>query len=733
MPRGARTGRAPRMDAHPRPFVQVPTRCIGQQVQRVRPMVGRARRPVEWFDTQEPTGSGTGRHDARDGCKRRSPRPWCGLSPRVTCWPCSPSSPPRSSTTPPGRDSPPVGPGSGSVAMTLCAAMPGSDVTVDVLTAAGDTVLARAELTAVRLGATPGAAPDDDQPDRGAGAPLRRRPAHRDVDVLGPRARPGHRSGRARHGGGAAPRLTPGPRSTGRCRQPRAPRRPRRPAGDRAGRHGVLVVPHRCTPWMSRVDDVRNTSSASSSAVIGRSRSSAPVHSSTSARVTPARQPEHSGGVASSPSSTTKTLDPVPSQRRPAVFTSTASVRAARLGVGERDHVVGVRRRLQPGGRGALVAGPGHDDHLRRRRPGGHRGHRDDQGRAGVAAVGAERAGAAGQGDAQPQRLPVVLGVGGEHLVDGVAQQVEVGRVEPEAAGRARQPVEVPGQRERDSVDDLGRLEHPVADGEPVVEDRDQRRVGPSRTVPSTQTFIAPSSSSRRWAATSSSRRAFSSVSSHSPAASEPQVMPAPVPRCSRPSATRTSGCRRRGRPAAGRRRPSPPRRSRARAARARARAIAVSALDLGAPVTEPGGKVAAEQGRPAGVRTQPGRARSRRGARGRGAPRRRTARGTSTEPVTATAPRSLRTRSTIITFSARSLAVSPAAVARGALDRPGLDQVAVAPQEQLRRGGHDVDAGRRQPHDAGVRRRVARGEQRRPARPGRRRAAAARTAPGTG
>lgn len=35
-------------------------------------------------------------------------------------------------------------------AMTLCAALPDSEVTVDVLSAAGDTVLARAELVAVR-------------------------------------------------------------------------------------------------------------------------------------------------------------------------------------------------------------------------------------------------------------------------------------------------------------------------------------------------------------------------------------------------------------------------------------------------------------------------------------------------------------------------------------------------------------------------------------------------------
>jgi len=50
-------------------------------------------------------------------------------------------------------------PGIRELAMTMCAAMPGSDVTVDVLTTAGDTVLARAELTTVSLGSTPGTTP----------------------------------------------------------------------------------------------------------------------------------------------------------------------------------------------------------------------------------------------------------------------------------------------------------------------------------------------------------------------------------------------------------------------------------------------------------------------------------------------------------------------------------------------------------------------------------------------
>ena len=44
-------------------------------------------------------------------------------------------------------------------AMTLCAAMPDADVTVDVLASDDDTVLARAGLTAVRRPTAPGADP----------------------------------------------------------------------------------------------------------------------------------------------------------------------------------------------------------------------------------------------------------------------------------------------------------------------------------------------------------------------------------------------------------------------------------------------------------------------------------------------------------------------------------------------------------------------------------------------
>jgi hypothetical protein len=49
-------------------------------------------------------------------------------------------------------------PGVRERAMTLCAAMPESEVSVDVLSASGDTVLARAELVAVRRDLTAAAA-----------------------------------------------------------------------------------------------------------------------------------------------------------------------------------------------------------------------------------------------------------------------------------------------------------------------------------------------------------------------------------------------------------------------------------------------------------------------------------------------------------------------------------------------------------------------------------------------
>ncbi len=91
------------------------------------------------------------------------------------------------------------------------------------------------------------------------------------------------------------------------------------------------------------------------------------------------------------------------------------------------------------------------------------------------------------------------------------------------------------------------------------------------------------------------------------------------------------------------------------------------------------------QQLRPAGVRGAARPARSRRGGPAPGASRRRTGRGRSTEPVAQTRPRSLRTRSTIITFSAWSFSRRSASVRPVPLIGPGLDGPADAARGRAR------------------------------------------------
>ena len=88
------------------------------------------------------------------------------------------------------------------------------------------------------------------------------------------------------------------------------------------------------------------------------------------------------------------------------------------------------------------------------------------------------------------------------------------------------------------------------------------------------------------------------------------------------------------------------------------------SAASFGAPVTEPGGKVAPSRSvQPASGRRSPRTVETRCTRPGCCSTAQRA--GTVTDPVAQTRPRSLRTRSTIITFSARSLSC------RSALPRP--------------------------------------------------------------
>ncbi len=117
---------------------------------------------------------------------------------------------------------------------------------------------------------------------------------------------------------------------------------------------------------------------------------------------------------------------------------------------------------------------------------------------------------------------------------------------------------------------------------------------------------------------------------------------------------------------------------------------MAWSTRGFGAPVTDAGGNVA----RTSAAVPTPGRSRPvtvdtrcQRPGWASGAHRA----GTATDPGTHTRPRSLRARSVIITFSARSLALryEHRPLPGRALDRPGLDGVAPAAEEPFRRGRH--------------------------------------------
>ena len=163
------------------------------------------------------------------------------------------------------------------------------------------------------------------------------------------------------------------------------------------------------------------------------------------------------------------------------------------------------------------------------------------------------------------------------------------------------------------------------------------------------------------------------------------------------------------------------------------------SALLFGAPETEPGGNVAASSsGQPRAGR-EPALDASRRGARGRGACSTRSSDGTATVPGRQTRCRSLRTRSTIMTFSALVLR-QQAVRRRRAVPLIGAD-VTRSPsraQEQLGRGGDDPggDAAasrgrRRRPRTAPGCRRRARAASAQASASGRR--AAGATAPGRG
>src|SRR4029453_4108876 len=126
-------------------------------------------------------------------------------------------------------------------------------------------------------------------------------------------------------------------------------------------------------------------------------------------------------------------------------------------------------------------------------------------------------------------------------------------------------------------------------------------------------------------------------------------------------------------------------------------------AASLGAPVTEPGGKVASmASAHPSPSRSVPSTVLTRWTRPGACSTDHRA--GTLTDPYSHTRPKPLRTRTTIITFSARSLSVSGSGV--GAVPLIGDDQMRRPDRERNRSGDADATAtprsGPRTPAHAG-------------------------------
>ena len=264
------------------------------------------------------------------------------------------------------------------------------------------------------------------------------------------------------------------------------------------------------------------------------SSSTASVTSSTRSRVTPARQPDESGGREQAAADADEHVGAGALAEQVGGGGEDRLGAAPLLGVGEGLHVLGVGGRLDARHGAALVARPRHHAHggrrlgvLERRRPRRPRWRRPRRApsRAGpTPPVTVMRTRASGRSwDASTSAIAAR------------SASSSYGQPQVEAVGRAAEALEVAADGEGPAVDRLERLEDAVADGEAVVEDRDGR-VGarPRATRSATPCSAMRPILTRRgggW-------RALSSVSAHSSSGSLSHVMPPPVPRWSWPSST---------------------------------------------------------------------------------------------------------------------------------------------------------------------------------------------------
>ena len=290
------------------------------------------------------------------------------------------------------------------------------------------------------------------------------------------------------------------------------------------------------------------------------------------------------------------------------------------------------------------------------------------------------------------------LGDGGARAAHLVA--VRLGQAQ--SAGGRGEPLDVPGEREGPSLGGLDGLEDPVADGQSVVQhgDRARRpRPGARRRARSSLglSFRSSPCRGRRGPypdATSSSRDALSSVSAHSASGSEPQVIPAPVPKRSSGAPSGASRSIQKVRmptasspvPRSASTQPIPPQYG--------PRGACSSSSDdpqgaqLGGAGDRAGRKGAPRAAPASRCRGRAHRGRWRRGGRARGARSTPHSAGTVTDPGAQTRPRSLRTRSTIITFSAWSFSSRSAAVRPVPLMGP---EVTVRPERRRYSSGEAV------------------------------------------
>ncbi len=241
--------------------------------------------------------------------------------------------------------------------------------------------------------------------------------------------------------------------------------------------------------------------------------------------MTPSRQPLDAGGVRTTPSRTTKTLDPVASHNSSRVLGKMASPAPCSCAYASArtfsayeivfSPAVAPRSLRAHGTTTTAIEGATETTSLAATITVGTR----------VPPLRTERLHAAGDRDPEP-RLQEVIRL--QHRGAGFGQERPVGRLEAEAAGRVVQPVEVAPPREGPAVVDAQRLEHAVADEEAVVE-RGHASVVGRRELP-VDPHEAHDGTSAPAPATARRRDALNSVSCHSSDGDESATMPAPTP-----------------------------------------------------------------------------------------------------------------------------------------------------------------------------------------------------------